>query len=189
MDEKDLIKKAKAGDQFAVRFIVEHNKNLVWHLIISYNGHSHDNEDLFQEVFLRVFKNIGRFRAEARLSTWIGSIARNVCVDYLRSRNKVQHLQNIDNLNNFEGIADKHDHLIEKEEIKKMILAAINELPPAFRSVISLYHLDEMSYHDIAEITGMPEGTVKSYMSRARQILKAKLLAIVPDLTEIMEDI
>ncbi|RPJ67758.1 MAG: sigma-70 family RNA polymerase sigma factor, partial [Alphaproteobacteria bacterium] len=88
MDDGTLIKKLCDGDRSVPRFLVEANKNLVWHIIISMVGRNSDSEDLFQEIFLQVFKGIRRYRGDARISTWIGSISHHVCVDYLRKRKK-----------------------------------------------------------------------------------------------------
>jgi RNA polymerase sigma factor (sigma-70 family) len=191
MDDKTLIKKINDGDLSAVRFLVEKNKNLIWHIIISMVGHNRDCEDLFQDVFLRVFKGLKRFRADSLLSTWIGSITHHVCVDYLRKRKKEMDLQSYENdqqlVPNFS--MDMNWKQTEKEDLNKVVIAAIAKLPADYRTVITLYHLDECSYRDIAEITGMPDGTVKSYISRARNLLRETLITMVPDLMEIMDDL
>lgn len=190
MDDKSLIKKANDGDRSAIRLLVENNKNLIWHIIISMVGHNKDSEDLFQEVFLQVFKGLHRFRADARLSTWIGSITHHVCVDYLRKKNKVYDMQSTytDQELELRLTPDKSWKHPEKEDFNKLVLNAIANLPPAYRTAITLYHLDERSYREIAEITGMPDGTVKSYISRGRNLLRKVLVNLVPDMVEILND-
>ncbi len=190
MDDKTLIKKVNDGDRSAIGLLVENNKNLIWHIIISMVGHNNDSEDLFQEVFLQVFKGLRRFRADARLSTWIGSITHNVCVDYLRKKNKVSDLQSTytDQELAHRIAPDKSWKQPEKEDFNQLVLNAIANLPPAYRTVITLYHLDERSYKEIAEITGIPDGTVKSYISRGRNLLRKVLVSLVPDMEEILDD-
>ena len=190
MDDKRLIKKVIEGDRSAIQLLVENNKNLVWHIIISIVGHNSDSEDLFQEVFLQVFKGLKRFRADARLSTWIGSITHHVCVDYLRRKNKHTDMQsNFSEQELAQRVApDKSWKQAEKEDFNQLVLKAIANLPPAYRTAITLYHLDERSYKEIAEITGMPDGTVKSYISRGRNLLRKVLLSQVPDMAEILDD-
>ena len=191
MDDKILVKKVIDGDRSAIRLLVENNKNLIWHIIISMVGHNSDCEDLFQEVFLQVFKGLKRFRADARLSTWIGSITHHVCVDYIRKRKKETEIQSRDTdqnivLNFTEDMSWKqHD----KDDLNKVVLMAITKLPSAYRTAITLYHLDERSYREIAEITGMPDGTVKSYISRGRHLLREILINLVPDIVEILDEI
>ncbi|MBA7533569.1 ECF RNA polymerase sigma factor SigW [subsurface metagenome] len=191
MDDKILVKKVNEGDRSAIRLLVENNKSLIWHIIISMVGHNSDCEDLFQEVFLQVFKGLRRFRAHARLSTWIGSITHHVCVDYLRKRKKETDLHSHDAdqkivLNFSQNMSwEQHD----KEDLNRLVLAAIAKLPASYRTVITLYHLDERSYQEIGEITGMPDGTVKSYISRGRNLLRKALLTLVPDMEEILDDL
>lgn len=190
MDDKTLIKKIHEGDRKAVRLLVEKNQNLVWHIIVSLTGNSQDGEDLFQEVFLRVFKGIRNFRSDSKVSTWIGSIAHHVCVDHLRKKKRDMNIHSYDtdikqvcNISSGPG-----GNKTEKEDLNRIILAAIARLPQDFRTVITLYHLDECSYRDIAEITGMPDGTVRSYISRGRSQLRDILVGLVPDLAEIRND-
>lgn len=190
MDDKKLIERIYNGDQAAIRSLVEENKNLVWHIIITLVGRTRDSEDLFQEVFLRVFKGMKNFRADARLSTWIGSIAHHVCIDYLRKKKReTASLSDEKDQRTVHGLTpDKSWKATENEDLNKMVLAAVSKLPADYRTVITLYHLDECSYREIAEITGMPEGTVKSYISRGRNLLRETLIALIPDLEEILDD-
>jgi len=191
MDDKALIKKVNEGDLQAIRFLVEKNKNLVWHIIISMVGRNSDCEDIFQDVFVEVFKGRKRFRADARLSTWIGSITHNICVDYIRKKKREKDFRNFDP--NQQSIisfsTDMSWKQTEKEDLNRLVLTTIAKLPPDYRIVITLYHLDECSYRDIAEITGMPDGTVKSYISRGRSLLREALITLVPDIVEIMDDL
>ncbi len=190
MDDKTLIKKVNEGDRSAIRFLVDSNKNLIWHIIISMVGHGSDCEDLFQEVFLQVFKGLKRFRADARLSTWIGSITHHICVDYIRKKKKETEMQSQDATQNIAEsiLQDKNWKQYDKKDLNKMVLDAINKLPAAYRTVITLYHLDEKSYKEIAEITGMPDGTIKSYINRGRNMLREIISNLVPDIAEILND-
>jgi RNA polymerase sigma-70 factor (ECF subfamily) len=191
MDDKTLIKRIHDGDRSAISLLVENNKNLVWHIIISMVGHNSDCEDLFQEVILQVFKGLKRFRADSRLSTWMGSITHHVCVDYLRKKKKETGVLNhdIDEELALNFIPDMNWKQCEREDLNRVVLTAITRLPVAYRTAITLYHLDECSYREIAEITGMPDGTIKSYISRGRNLLREMLIKLVPDIVEIMDDL
>lgn len=191
MDDNVLIKKVNDGDRSAIKLLVENNKNLVWHIIISMVGRNNDSEDIFQEVFLQVFKGLRRFRADARLSTWIGSITHHICVNYLRKKKKETDFRNNDNDQKMmPGFSpDMSWKQTENEDLNQVVLAAITKLPDNYRTVITLYHLDECSYREIAQITGMPEGSVKSYISRGRNLLRETLITLIPDLAEILDDI
>jgi len=187
MDDVIFIKKIREGDLPGVRLLVENNKNLVWHIILNMVGNRVDSEDIFQEVFLQVFKSCRSFKGQSKLSSWIGSITHHVCVDYLRRMKKEGDLFNHFGEDTFRENADKAQGW-DEFETRDMIMEvrkAIAALPVAYRTVITLYHLDDCSYRDISEITGMPEGTVKSYISRARgllrEMLKSELQSKIPD--------
>jgi RNA polymerase sigma-70 factor (ECF subfamily) len=190
MDDNALLKNIAEGDRAAIRILVDTNKNLVWHIIISMAGRNTDNEDMFQEVFLQVFKSLKRFRADSRLSSWIGSIAHNVCVDYLRRKKKSRDLysREPDESGQFKYSTDKSWQKYDQADLNNWVLEAISGLPLSYRTVVTLYHLDERSYAEISEITGMPDGTVKSYISRGRTMLREILTKLVPDITEILND-
>lgn len=188
MDDKTLIQKLKEGDISAVGMLVENHKNLIWHIIISMTGRNSDSEDLFQEVCLRMFKGIRNYRADAKLSTWIGSITHHVCVDYLRHEKRRAGAQN--NECELKQVMNRTaDTVANNADITLLLMKAIEKLPPDYRTVITLYHMDEYPYKEIARMTGMPEGTVKSYISRARQMLRQILTSAVPDMAEILNDI
>jgi len=191
MDDKSLIEKVNNGNLSAVRLLVEGNKNLIWHIIISMTGRNCDNEDLFQEVFFRVLKGAKYFRADARLSTWIGSIAHHVCVDYLRKKNKEFNFisNECEENSNPTLVYDRSWKETENKDLHQLIIATIEKLPANYRTVITLYHLDELTYREISEITGMPEGTIKSCINRGRNMLRETLLMLVPDVLDILADL
>ena len=190
MEDKALIKKILNGDRSAIRFLLEKHQNLVWHIIISMTGHKSDAEDLFQEVFLRVFRGLKNFRAESSLSTWVGSITHHVCVDYLRNRKKEAGFLSLDEDLKLAAKlpSDTSWKQAENRDLNTLILTTIAKLPADYRTAITLYHLDEKSYEEIAEITGMPMGTVKSHISRGRDLLRKLLISNVPDLTAILDN-
>jgi RNA polymerase sigma-70 factor (ECF subfamily) len=112
-------------------------------------------------------------------------------VDYLRRKKKDVEFR-IDDTDPklFSGIiSDQNWNKNETRDVHQLLMSAIGRLPVDYRTVITLYHLDEHSYKDIAEITGMPEGTVKSYISRGRNQLREMLTVLLPDLAEILNDI
>lgn len=189
MDDQTLIQKVAAGDMPAIRQLIEQNKNLIWHIIVSVTGRNSYNEDLFQDILLRIFKNSRSFRGQSKLSTWIGSIAHHVCVDYMRRRKIESGIWDPSVSPKVSGThVDFTGRAMEKEDIDKILRDGISRLPAEYRTVITLYHLEECPYKEIAEITGMPEGTVKSYISRGRSALREMLTEAIPDLSEILSD-
>lgn len=188
MDDASLIIQIRNGNSGALRFLVDKHKNLVWHMVLRMVNQSEDAEDLCQDVFLRVFREVKNFRGDAKLSTWIGSIAYNVCIDYLRKKGREKVYPTDDLRPVMQGVAspDNTTRNLGRSDIKSIVHGVISQLPVNYRTVITLYHLEEYSYREISEITGMPEGTVKSYISRAREIIREKVLELVPDIQPVL---
>ncbi len=178
MEENQLIDQIIGGNTNAFRFLVKKYERLVFHIAGRMIDQQADIEDVCQDVFIKVYKKLPEFRRESKLSTWIGTIAYRVAIDFIRKRGIP--LQDLESLNtyNSSSLIDKKD----PEEIKtqaeriEIVKTLIADLPAIYKTVLSLYHIDELSYKEIEEITQMPEGTLKSYLHRARQLLKTQLL-------------
>lgn len=190
MEDAELIILVGQGNTNAFRFLVDKHKNLVWHLVLRLINRREDAEDLCQDIFIRVFRDIGKFRGESKLSTWIGTIAYHTCIDYLRKRGKEKLFTTDDMVKVSLGkmVEEKASDFVDKTYIKKIVHKIIEEMPVHYRTVITLYHLEEMSYKEIGQITGMPEGTVKSYLNRSRQILRDRVIQMVPDIQPVLFD-
>ena len=180
MNEPELIRQVQNGNSNAFRYLVARYQKLVVHITGRVIQNQEDLEDVCQEVFIKVFRNIGRFKGDAKLSTWIASIAYNTSLDYLKKYRKKE-LDFTDKLKQTDTGDFTGSQGLEKKDLHRYIREQIELLPLNYRSVITLYHLEEFNYKEIEEITGMPEGTVKSYLHRARQILKDKLKFAVTD--------
>jgi len=191
MDDVTLVARVRDGNTHAFRFLVDKYRNLVWHMVLRMIDHREDAEDLCQDVFFRVFRDIGKFRGDAKLSTWIGSIAYHICIDHLR-RNKRDLITAVENFT--PAMLAKMDipeniGSMDRIAIKKLVHRVIDAMPYNYRIVITLFHLEGFSYREIEVITGMPEGTIKSYLSRGRQIIHDKMLAKLPEIKEILFEI
>lgn len=181
MNEAELIEQILAGNENAFRYLVSANQRLVLHIVGRIIKRQEDVEDICQEVFMKVFGQIRKFRGNSRLSTWIATIAYNTSITHVRSKSrKNEYAMDEELIRQFEksdeGLGQKN---LEKAEAQKLLLDMIEKLPLNYRTVITLFHLEEFSYKEIEEITGMPEGTIKSYLSRARKLLKEKLEVLV----------
>ncbi|MFV0267974.1 MAG: RNA polymerase sigma factor, partial [Draconibacterium sp.] len=161
----------------AFRFLVSKYQRLVVHVVGRIVQQQDEMEDICQEVFIKVFKTLSKFRGESKLSTWIATIAYNTAITHLRKRSRRGELSYNEEpkLIGMEADTGQNQQVVEKEEIKKHLLKLIETLPVHYRTVLTLYHLEEFSYREIVDITGMPEGTIKSYLNRARMILKGKM--------------
>ena len=140
--------------------------------------------DLTQEVFIRVYNSLGRYRAEFKFSTWIYRIAHNAAIDHLRrvgaSRTEEMTVEG-EGGNSFEKpLASKAltpEQETERGERRAEIEEVVGQLPHAYRELIVLRHSHDLSYDEIAEVTGLPLGTVKNRIFRAREAMRELLVA------------
>ncbi len=187
--ESRLIERLVAHDERAFNELVRLYERRVLTLVLRMLGNPAEAEDVAQEVFVQVFKAIGTFRGEAKLSTWIYRIAINLCknrVKYL----KVRHTGEQDELGEVEergglgggggggrrGLGsevERPDEMMSGKQVERIVQRAIAELEPTFRECLVLCDVEELSYEQIEEITGLPIGTVKSRIHRARAQLRA----------------
>jgi RNA polymerase sigma factor (sigma-70 family) len=143
-----------------------------------------DRKDISQEVFMKAYHRLSSFRFQSKLSTWIGSITYNTCVSFLEKRKYM--LYDDFSLPGDDGEGQKfdpkddgivpQDEWLSSRQVHQTLQKAIEQLPPVYKTLIALYHSEEISYEEISEITGLPLGTVKSYLFRARKKLKENLL-------------
>jgi RNA polymerase sigma factor (sigma-70 family) len=176
MNEADLIRQVTNGNTDAFRYLVSGYRKLVLHIVGRIVRQPEDIEDVCQEVFIKVYQKIGRFRGESKFSTWIAAIAYNTSISFIKTRHKKVEVFLEDILiAEKKWLAADEFHFKDNEDINKLILRMIESLPVQYRTVLTLFHLEEFSYREIEQITGMPGGTVKSYLSRARNLLKQRI--------------
>ena len=177
---KELVKKIQAGNNQAYKTFIEQYQRLVYHIVFRMIPNTYDREDICQDVFLKAYKHLATFRFECKLSTWIGKIAYTTCINFLQKKkielyeDCVADYQSMDTITGSQITPDLH---IEKSDIATRVKSEIEALPPNYRTILTLFHIDQMSYTEISSIMGLPEGTVKSYLFRARQQLKERLLS------------
>lgn len=185
-NEKLLLGRAKAGDIPAFEQLIEGYQKKVFNIAYRMLGNYDDANEIAQEVFIRVFKSISKFKEESAFSTWIYRITTNTCLDELRKR-KNRKVISLDEDVKYDDIEIKRqivddkptpDVIAEKNEVRQAVKKAIDSLSEDHRLVIVLRDLQDLPYDEIARTTGVPEGTVKSRINRARnelkQILKGK---------------
>lgn len=174
MKEKELIHQICNGKPQAFRFLVKQYERLVFHVAARLLNRQEDLEDVCQEVFIKVHQKLPEFREESKLSTWIATIAYRVAVNHLKKKKDGTEIDDSERefLHADVITDDTPQKIIEKQELKVFVRKMVDQLPTQYKTVLSLYHLEEMGYKEIVEITGLPEGTVKNYIFRARKLLK-----------------
>ncbi len=174
IDDRTLVSRILTGDTNAFRTLIRQNERLVAHMVGRLVDRAEDREELCQDVFLRVHDRIGTFQFQSRLSTWIATIAYNAALNYLRKK-KVA-IDRISDETLMVGAPDPGpDEIVGENDMQTYVLKLIGLLPVHYKTVITLYHVESMNYDEIGQITGMPEGTVKNYLFRARKLLKEKV--------------
>jgi RNA polymerase sigma factor (sigma-70 family) len=174
-DDRELIKKVSKGDLRAFEALVKQYENLVYYVTRRLVKKQEDVEDICQEVFIKVHKNLSSFKFQSKLSTWIAQVAYNTSINYLKKNKKEQQTQYSENTENVYYTTEDPEQIMIKLDVSTYLDKLIGQLPEQYSTVLTLYHLKEFSYQEIETITGMPEGTVKSYLFRARKMLKDKL--------------
>lgn len=180
MDDSELINQVLKGNRNAFTFLVNRYQKLVIHITGRLIQRQDELEDVCQEVFMKVYQNLGKYRNECKLSTWIATIAYNTSINYLRKFKKVEEV-NPDDSAAYQKLTEYKPASYENTDLHRYIRDQIELLPIQYRTVLTLFHLEEFSYQEIEQITGMPEGTIKSYLFRAKAILREKLKFIVDE--------
>jgi RNA polymerase sigma-70 factor, ECF subfamily len=186
LSERLLIARLRQRDEQAFSEVVRLHGDKVFNLVLRMVGTRAEAEDIAQEVFVTVFKSIDSFRGEAKFTTWLLRIAAN------HSKNRIKYLaRRSTDKNGLDGASeaqladhgkaplqahiDAPDALLEAAELETLMQEAIATLDEEHRLLVVLRDIEDLSYEEIAEITGLPEGTVKSRLHRARVALKEHL--------------
>jgi len=189
--ERPLVEKILNGDLQAFQQFIEKYQRLVTHMVFRMILNESDREEICQDVFLKIYQNLAKFQFQSKLSTWISKITYNTCINYLQKKKALLYDDltirenesdsavfdsRPSNLDSLKGEFPLPDESAISQEVSEMLYVELNSLPAQYRTIITLYHLENLSYDEIGEITGMPMGTVKNYLFRARKLLKDKLL-------------
>ena len=181
-DEKALIRRAQQGEMNAFRELVERSKANVHRLAYDLTGSRHDAEDLAQEVFVKAFRSIASFRADAAWGTWIYRITVNACHDHRKRRKPTDEYDEADDGAAGDDQSPGPDRQAEAEVMKRHIEEALDRLPEREREVFVLRHYHDLPLKEIADALRLAEGTVKSHLFRAIQQLRRELAFYRSDL-------
>lgn len=188
--ERLLLRKVRQRDEKAFQEIVELYRDRVYNLTFRMMGNAEDAEDVAQEVFISVFKNIDSFRGDAKFSTWLYRVAANHCknrIKYLARRHDRQKDQFDETIDRDQASgalmgpssSPRPDARLETLELEQVMRAAIQSLDENQRLLVVLRDIEELSYEEICAITELPQGTVKSRLHRARVELRKKMTKYV----------
>ena len=176
MDDQDLVRHVLNGSDAAFKMLVEKHQRLVAHMVGRVVNRPEDLEEICQDVFVRVHDKLADFNFKSKLSTWIATIAYRMSINFV-SKKELETISNDDAayLERYWNTQDTPYRRLEQSDMVKVLNEMILTLPVQYRAILTLFHLEEMSYPEIMEVTGLPEGTVKNYLFRARKLLKEKM--------------
>ncbi|MBR3561238.1 MAG: sigma-70 family RNA polymerase sigma factor [Oscillospiraceae bacterium] len=180
MEEKDLILRCQRGDEAAFEALIHLHEKKVYALCRRMCRDEDDALEAAQDTFLAVWRGIGGYRADAQFSTWLYRLATNASLDLLRREKK--HGGDV-SLDDEEARLDPADpapqpeEAAERSEEQRLVREGLYALPDHYRQVLILRELEQLSYTEIAAVTQLDVGTVKSRISRARQALRNNLAA------------
>src|ERR1700754_2985482 len=166
-----LIEQCLSGDQVAWEAIVRQNWRKVFNVAYKFVGKHDEAEDLTQDIFLKIFRALKTFDRRANFQTWIISISRNLCIDHYRSVRKERQTiaREVDTSDRQPASAERGPYqVVEHGDLRALLRQALQTLPVTLRTAVILRDLQELSYQEIADRLGLPEGTVKSRINRGR---------------------
>ncbi len=183
--DEELVERSGAGAEESFRMLVERYQDRVYHIVYGIVGNKDEAEDLSQEVFLRVYRFLPRFKGKSKFYTWLYRLTVNVCLSARRKRknepNKIVSLTDFSKHSHNPGeteLADKSFSplkILQNKEMAETIKSAINTLSEVLKSTFVLREFEELSYEELARVFRCSKGTIKSRLSRAREQLRGKI--------------
>ena len=181
MNENELINKTKEGDVSSFKVLIELYQDMVLNTAFGFLKNKDDSEDITQDVFIKVYKTISKFKGDSKFSTWLYRITINESLNFLKSK-KRRNLFFIFSSENEDQVYDIPDtgsnspsEVSENTERRKILYKAIDSLAENQKIAYTLSKIDGMSYSEIAEIMGTTISSVESLLNRAKKKLKLKL--------------
>jgi RNA polymerase sigma-70 factor, ECF subfamily len=169
--DRELVSRAVAGDRFAFAELVRRHERRVYNLAFRMLGREEDARDATQDAFMTALRKLSSFRGDAAFTTWMHRVTVNACYDILRKRKR----EPVQELPEEVQAGPEHPDHAETTALSVDVRRALLAVPFEFRAPLVLHDVQDLAYEEIAEILGVPVGTVKSRIHRARVALAAAL--------------
>ena len=176
--DQEIIEAIRGGHVRGFGVLVDRHKDRAMTLALRIVGEREDAEEVVQDAFLRAYRNLEQFRGESRFSTWFYRILYNACMSRVTRRPK--HGETVDSGDETIDMIGSDDpsvqQTLENEEEQAVLQEEMTRLPETFRTALTLFYVQELSYDEMASILQMPLGTVKTNLSRGRVLLRKRVL-------------
>lgn len=191
--EAELLERCKAGDRKAFQSIVERYQRRVYGIAWGFVRNRDDALDLTQDVFLKVYRNIGSFQGSSSFYTWLYRVATNVCIDHIRKKKRRREDADYDDTRAHDGGAEGDTPLVSAslgispskklgdKELGSRIMGALDNLSDPHREILLLREVEGLSYEELAEVLQVPKGTVMSRLYHARANMQKQLAEYVKE--------
>jgi RNA polymerase sigma factor (sigma-70 family) len=180
MNDQALISRVLEGDVGAFKRLIKQHERLVSFMVAKLVTNAEEHEEICQDVFVKVHEKLSDFNFESKLSTWIATIAYRHAINAVRKGKQLMVTLPETPSDHYFIDHDNPESILADQDMEKFVLSLIDKLPTQYKIVLTLYHVEGMHYDEIASITAMPEGTVKSYLFRARTLLKERIKGYLP---------
>jgi RNA polymerase sigma-70 factor, ECF subfamily len=178
--DAEIFDEVRAGNARAYAMLVDRHKDRALTLALRLVGNRQESEELVQDAFLRAFRNAGQFRGDALFGTWFYRILYNLCMTRLRRRRSAPQILDL----NDEAVVDSLPvdeesvtiaEQLESSDLVELLGLELETLPVQYKSAVTLFYVQEMSYEEIAGVMDVPLGTVKTCLFRGRNLLKKRI--------------
>lgn len=187
LTDHSLVEKVLSGDTNTFSIIISNTERLVAQIVFKMITNDEDKKDIAQDIYLKAYQKLATFNFHSKLSTWIGQIAYNTCLNHLEKKKLIlldsfytddeTDNEKFEKLNNdINSQNNETEILFLNTELSQILKNETDKLSPLYKTLITLFHSEELSYSEIAQITELPEGTIKNYLFRARKMLRTNLL-------------
>ncbi len=170
VSESDLIQGCIRGDRQMQELLYQKYSSKMYGVCLRYSGNLEDANDLLQEGFIKIFKNLTKFRGEGSFEGWIRRIFVNTSIEHFRKKVKLYNVTEVQ-----ENTIEDYDLNILDTLAEKDIISLVNELSPGYKAVFNMHVIEGYSHKEIADMLGINEGTSKSQLARAKGVLKKSL--------------
>lgn len=174
----ELINKYLKGDRKSLEILIGKYLKSIYNFVYNYTSKEGDVEDIVQEIFLKVWKNIKKYKHDKVFKTWIFCIAKNTALDFLKKKKSITFSELDDRENeisfveSIEDLEELPDKIFDRKNLQKEIREVVNKMPAKYKEILSLYYYNEFNFREISEILNQPIDTVKSKHRRALIIMK-----------------